>query len=146
MSDSIYAIEAIAISLLETLPELTSGTNLFEGPIRPVSDAGVAPATAVFVLASGGPAPIAYQDGSDSSASYREARLQVWVRSIPKSPTGGGYLVGKSLARKCYKILEKPNPSGTIGIRADQAAPIYIGQESDGSDIWSLNFTVYQRS
>ena len=144
---TIYNIESIAISILETLPELTAGTNLFDGPIREVSDQGVAPATAVFVIASGGPAPIAYQDGSDSTTSYREARLQLWVRSMPKTPGGsGGYGAGKSLSRKCYKVLEKPNPLGTIGIRADQAAPIYIGQEKDGSDVWSLNFTVYQRS
>ncbi len=138
---TIYNIEEIAMAILTMLPELTTGTNLFDAPVRPISDQGVVPATCVFVQASGGPAPIAYQDGSDSTTSYREPRLQVWVRSAPNA-----YGIGKNLARKCYKLLEKPNPTGTIGIRADQAAPIGIGEEKDGSYIWSLNFTVYQRS
>jgi len=138
---TIYDIESVVISVLETLPDLAEGTNLFEGPVRPISEQGVVPATAVFVIASGGPDPIHYQDGSDATASYREARVQVFVRSKPKA-----YGTGKSLSRRAYKQLEKAQPTGVIGIRAAQAAPIYVGQEEDGSDIWSLNFVVHQRS
>jgi hypothetical protein len=109
---------------------LTSGTNLFEGPVRAIR-AGV-PVTAAFVLATGGRAPSPFLG---TGQDHWFAGVQVTVRG----DVGAGYGAGQTLARSILAACQQAIPTGYIQTLCEQSEPIHIGQDDNGHFLWSIN-------
>jgi hypothetical protein len=114
-----------------------AGANIFTGPVRPTaspsgSGLGV-PAAAIFVLASGGPAPDPYL-GSPASSSYAP-RVQVRVRGNP-GDNANALLVARTVRDKLHRAAI----SGYVSSLVQNAEPIYLAQDDAGSHEWSINF------
>lgn len=127
------APDADVVTKLATLATWTSGTNLFAGPMR-APDANI-PHLACFVLASGGPGPQAYADGTTTKLRY--SAVQVLLRSAPRA-----FAAGQTLAREVRDTLHNVTLSGYIDTQALEAEPLYLGEIENGSHLWSMNFTL----
>lgn len=125
----------ICATIAAAVAALTYGTNLFDGPVRPPS--AYVPAACVFVMTSGGPPPQEYNGCPD--ANLNPNATQVWVRYNVDD-----YANGKILADAVYASMRKATPTSTIGAKALQSAPFYIGPDKDGHHEWSLNFRVWK--
>lgn len=115
------------------LGTLTKGTNLFAGPVRghDVPDAGV-PDEAVFVLATGGPAPLAFIAGG-SGTEQRFSSLLIRVRSDPNDFQGG-----QTLARSVRDAIHHSIPTGYIEAAVRETDPSYLGVTNKGHHEWSI--------
>lgn len=116
---------------------LTSGTNIFRGPLRPASTSAPGPSSiptkAVFVLATGGPPPSPYLG---SGLNVYESNVQVMVRSELADFAGG-----QTLARACITVLQQAIPSGYISFLVVESEPNYLGADAQGCHLWSVNLT-----
>jgi hypothetical protein len=110
---------------------LTLGTNLFVGKTRAVGDN--IPSKAVFCLATGGPTPQAYMDGT--AVEERPSMVQARIRSEPRDFDGG-----QTLARLVRDTAHHASISGYIDVEAQQAEPFPIGEDAKGHHEWSINF------
>lgn len=115
---------------------LTSGTNLFTGPERPIGD-GI-PDEAVFVLASGGYPPEPFIDGSGQD--YCISTVQIIVRSAIRSHDSG-----QTLARDVRDCVHKATIAGYVDLRVREAEPNYLGQDEQELHTWSLNMELQHR-
>lgn len=115
---------------------LTSGTNLFAGPVVVVAT-GV-PDKAVFILATGGAPPQPFIDGSGQD--YCRSAVQIRIRSTTEDFPGG-----QTLARNVRDFLHKRVVSGYVDIRAREAEPNYLGPDEQGHHEWSVNLDLEHR-
>jgi hypothetical protein len=112
---------------------LTIGTNLFAGKPRAIKP--TVADKAVFVLSSGGPEPQAFCSGT--SVEERDSSVSVRVRS-----DGADFSGGQTLARLVRDTVHHSTIAGYKDVSAQQAEPIYIGEDDDGHHEWSVNVTM----
>ena len=115
---------AVATHLAAAGLGLTVGTNLFRGPVRPVS-AGV-PAKAVFVLVTGGPGPVPYLDAAVHGDTW-QFDVQVRIRGDRES-----FATTRTLARAIRNALHRADISGYLSALSIESEPTYMG--FDGSE------------
>ena len=107
---------------------LTLGANLFEGPIRPVSNS--VPAQSVFVSApTGGFAP---ERTLGRTTELRRPVVQVRVRSP-------AWEDGQSLAQAVFETLENADIPGYLDVVMAQSQPMFIGEDENGNYHWSMD-------
>lgn len=132
------------LSGVVTLPSPASGTvtltagvggNLLLGPPRS-TEAGVAQ-LAVFVLQSGGAAPVPYLGAGES---FHESSVQVVVRSDAHA-----FATGEALARALHARAHLGTSAGFTFLRAVESEPNYLGTDDDGAHRWSINVRVGHR-
>lgn len=123
----------VATYLGTQLGTLTLGTNLFCGPVRghDTPDSGI-PDQAVFVLASGGPAPGAFL-GNSASGEQRFTSLSIRVRSAPN-----GFQSGQTLARSVRDTLHHAAVSGYLDVAVRESDPAYLGVTEKAQHEWSI--------
>ena len=109
---------------------LTRDTNLFMGKLRSGT------AEAVFVLASGGPEPLAYLDGTTIERRFSD--VQCMVRS-----DRGDFSGGQVLARSVRDNLHHQTLTGYIDVRVMQSEPIYVAEEKDEHHVWAVNVQLW---
>lgn len=112
---------------------LTLGTNLFRGKMR-AYEAESFPRECVACEAAGGPAPQDYCNGNTHTPQMRDPVVQVMVRGDARDYSGG-----ETLARAVWDSLHDNPPSGYIHMRCMNATPLYVGEDEDGSHLWSIN-------
>ncbi len=111
--------------------ELTTGTNLFVGPVRGY-DKGRVPHKAVFITAEGG-AP------SRQFALAVEYRPNVDIRVRGDKPSvPSAFSDGQTLARAVFDAVHFNPPSGYCDAQVVNSHPIYIGQDEDGHHEWVI--------
>ena len=109
---------------------LTSGTNLFGGPMR---SGDRTPSPAVFIQATGGAQPDAYLQGR-RTALYRPS-VQVLVRG-----TAADFQLGESVARGVYELLHMKVVSPYISWMARDAQPVLVSLEDSAQHpVWAIN-------
>lgn len=129
-------VESAVRGYLAANTSLVAGTDLFDGPVRPVRD-GV-PASAVFVLATGGSRPEPYI--GTSGVEVFDHAVQIRVRYLDSS----NYSTGKALARTIRDTMQSAGTiSGIFDVRVLDSSPIYLGLDDDGNaHEWSVNLIV----
>lgn len=113
--------------------ELFPGENLFKGPLRPVP--APAPNSAVFVLATGGPEPLAFVgDGFEEFTTNVQIRIRYQ----------GYYSEGDALSRCIRDAIQRfPVSADVFDVRLSNSAPLYLGLDDDSSSYeWVVNLTV----
>lgn len=115
---------------------LTTGTNLFEGPMRAVGPS--MPARAVFVLSSGGYPPMPFQDSSGQE--YCRATVQVTIRGDAQS-----YASTLALAQALRIRIHHATLAGYVELRVREPEPMYIGQDEAASHMHVLNVEMEYR-
>ena len=110
---------------------LTSGGNLFIGPMR--TDLTVSASPAVFVLNTGGVSPAPYLNGNRES--YFEADVLIQVRGAPDE-----FQAAEALARGIFDELHLASLSGYVQVLAQDGHPPYIGTDESNRHIWSMDF------
>jgi len=122
---------AIATHLAAAGLGLTLGTNLFRGPVRPVSP-GV-PESAVFVLAGGGPAPVPYLDAAEHGDTYF-FDVQVRIRGSREA-----FATTRTLARGIRNALHRASISGYLSVLVRESEPTYLGFDGSERPEFSVN-------
>ncbi|KPJ59103.1 MAG: hypothetical protein AMJ46_12620 [Latescibacteria bacterium DG_63] len=123
---------AMVTYLAANVGALTAGTNLFEGPVRPVGT-GI-PDKAVFVLATGGPAPEPFLAGDASSPDEERVHsLLIRVRSEP-----GEFNNGQTLARSVRDAAHRASVAGYLDVSIRECDPAYLGADDEGRHEWSI--------
>lgn len=135
--------EAIVTVIDAALGSLTAGVNLFPGPVRRPPPVGASPElaayphTAVFCLATGGPAPSTHvQNGTGPDIKF--ATVQVRIRSEPDT-TADAFKNGQALARQVWTALQRATASGYISLTCRESEPVYLGEDASGHHEWSVN-------
>ncbi len=108
--------------------------NLFASLVLPSSqdgNEGGVPAQAVFVAATGGPAPIPYLG---RAGSYYQPTIQARIRSNPGDQAGG-----LALARLVRDALHEAVISGYVGALLEQPEPLPLGADGRNCYGWSVN-------
>ena len=116
---------------------LTTGTNLFAGPVRPVDKTHI-PGRAVFVFPSGGIRPEAFLGETEA---MRRSGIMIRTRGNHSS-TANAYKTALSDARAVRDVVHYASLSGYFDVRAEQSEPIYIGEDDAGHPEFSINLTV----
>ena len=120
-------IDAVATSPLSAY---TLGTNLFAGPVRPVST--VIPHRAIFVLTYGGPAPL----DKFSGVSIQRHSVQVMIRG-----NADAFSVAQADAKACRDSLHLATITGYMRCAAIQ--PVYLGLDDNEHPLFSLNLELW---
>jgi len=123
-------IDAVTTSPLSAY---TIGTNLFAGPVRPVS--AVIPHRAIFVLAYGGPSPL----DKFSGVSIQRHSVQVMVRGNPDA-----FSVAQADAKACRDALHLATIAGYLRCAAIQ--PVYLGLDDTEHPLFSLNLELWREA
>lgn len=123
-------LDAVATSPLSAY---TLGTNLFAGPVRPVS--GVIPHRAIFVLTYGGPAPL----DKFSGVSIQRHSVQVMIRS-----NADAFSVAQADAKACRDALHLGTVTGYMRCAALQ--PVYLGLDDNEHPLFSLNLELWREA
>lgn len=113
---------------------LTSGTNIFPGPVLEVDAAGTVPAKCVFILRTGGEPPRPFLGGGKTT--YRSVSCQVKVRSDREDFSGGETLAGAAL-----DALNLASAAPYSLIQVDESAPFYGGVDGSDRHWWSFVVT-----
>ena len=116
------------------LATLTLGTDLFRGVMRAVGPGS--PNEAVAVLATGGPQPLAYLDGTAIERYF--SALQIRIRSIERS-----FRTGQALARSVRDVAHHASIAGYIDTRVLESEPLYLGSDDEGNHEWSINVEMW---
>ena len=114
------------------LSTMEVGRNLFAGKVRPASLA--IPDQAAFVSVTGGDSPVPFF--GESGDLVRPA-VEVVVRSAKRDFDGG-----RSLAWSIHGHCHRAQVQKTLGISADQSAPVLLSEDDDGRFLWVINLTV----
>lgn len=119
-------------------PDLgTVGVDIFRGPVRPAV-AGHVPHAAIFVLATGGPAPEPYFRVGASSASFYKVSVQVRVRGNVEK-----FLDAQTKALQVRDKLHLAEIAGYVAVKVLQSEPIYLGQDDLEHHEFSVNATLW---
>lgn len=117
------------------LGTLTKGTNLFRGPVRPVSS--YIPGEAVFCLSVVGFRPLAIIGQTLSNYSKQ---VQIRIRS-DKNDYAGGYTLAKSILTTLHFASVTGDNYYDVRVREDE--PGYLGVNEDDYHEWSLNVELF---
>lgn len=109
---------------------LTTGTNLFYGPMR---DGDGDPDALVTVLLSGSYAFQPVYGGADAP-DLKPLSVQVRVRSAIEDYTGGS-----TLAQAVVEALHKRETGSANVSWLVQSAPLFLGIDNKGRHGWSIN-------
>jgi len=115
----------------------TYNAPVFMGPVRPSQPPEI-PYRCVFVLATGGPPPIPYMDGT--RIPYRSERTQIRVRGEPYS-----YATTQFLANNIWSAMQQASSAMTgsyVRVTCDQSQPMYMGQDSYQCPEFVVNLTL----
>jgi hypothetical protein len=123
-------LDAVATSPLSAY---TIGTNLFAGPVRPVST--VIPHRAIFVLTYGGPAPL----DKFSGVSIQRHSVQVMIRG-----NADAFNVAQADAKACRDALHLGTVTGYMRCAALQ--PVYLGLDDNEHPLFSLNLELWREA
>ena len=123
-------LDAVATSPLSAY---TLGTNLFAGPVRPVST--VIPHRAIFVLTYGGPAPL----DKFSGVSIQRHSVQVMIRG-----NADAFSVAQADAKACRDALHLGTVTGYMRCAALQ--PVYLGLDDNEHPLFSLNLELWREA
>ena len=124
--------DADLVTKLDTeLATLTAGTNLFNGPLRPIST--YVPTKCVFVYCLPGGSILNYCDGSRTPQLYN-ATVRIVVRGNDQD-----YADGRTLARSIRDAIHDNGPSTYIACRCLNAEPEYYGSDDDGGHLFGLD-------
>jgi len=130
----------VANHLGTILPQLTVGTNLFAGPMRPYSKAseGGMPHQAIFCLETGGKPPTTYKNAQGDGYQLHMLEyptVQIAVRSDPF-----GFLAARNLCAAIMDTVNRVNPDALyIDSQVNDGSPNYLGTDDDGHHMWSIN-------
>lgn len=124
----------IATYLGGDLAALSLGVNLFYGPVRGADDNY--PSKAVFCILDGGPPPLPIW-GTDV---VRRSRVALRVRGDRMK-----YDEGLDLAVSVRASVHYAAIVGYLDTRAEQAEPIFIGNDEDGHPEWVINILMQHR-
>lgn len=113
------------------------GTDIFRGPVRPAK-VGFVPHAAIFVLATGGPAPSPYFSVAGVSASFYKVSVQVRVRSNVEK-----FGDAQTKALQVRDKLHLANIAGYVACKVLQSEPIYLGQDDLEHHEFSVNATLW---
>lgn len=128
--------EAVVDVIVAALPgEWTKATNAFIGPER--EEGNGIPGRAIFVHSSGGAGPQSFLNGNSGQDLY-ELPVQVMVRS----DTDDTFDAGETRAVNIQAALQKASVADSLWATVQQARPIYLGQDEEGRDKWSINVIV----
>jgi hypothetical protein len=122
---------AVATHLAASGLLLVVGTNLFRGPVRPVST-GV-PAKAAFVLATGGPGPVPFIDAAVNGDTYY-FDVQVRIRGEREA-----FATTRTLARGVRNALHRASISGYLSALVTESEPAYLGPDDSERPEFSVN-------
>jgi hypothetical protein len=124
--------DADLVAKLDTeLATLTAGTNLFSGPLRPVST--YIPTKCVFILSLPGGSILNYCDDSRTPQLY-DFTMRVIIRGNAQD-----YSDGLTLARSVRDVIHDNPPSGYIATRVLTAEPVFFGYDDDGSHLFGID-------
>lgn len=126
------SVDADVVSMLQATGTL-SGISIYQGPVREIG-ALVTP-TAVFVLQTGGVAPIPYLG---TQTDVRQSSIQVRIRS----DVTNGYNTAVELTQTVLAALQRKTPSGRITCFVDESEATYLGQDAYNNYEFSLNARV----
>tara|TARA_R110000824_G_scaffold64701_1_gene169035 strand:+ start:135 stop:866 length:732 start_codon:yes stop_codon:yes gene_type:complete len=131
----------IAGHLSSTLPQLTTGENLFVGPMRPYarsSDGGGMARNAVFCLQIFGKAPLTFKNSAPDAYQLHDLRypnVQVSIRRDQYK-----FEDGRDISFAIVNALNRNNPdSSYVDSQVNDGSPHYLGQDKDGDHLWSIN-------
>ena len=124
--------EVAVVARLTGQGGLTSGTNLFSGPERPVGT-GI-PGIAVFCAPYGGGIPVPY---IGNTADVRSFSVQVLVRGDPDKRDAA-----LTMARQVWERLQRFIPSGYVSCLCDQSDPVDMGMGNDDRPRFSINLSL----
>lgn len=131
-------VKDLADHLDSNTTQLTIDSNLFYGPVRPFSTANPGmPATAVFVLGTGGPPPQRIM--GTTAQEVRDAAVQVRVRST-------SYQNALALSRTVNGVLQSASPSSYLDVQARQSEPVYLEADERLHYHFSINYLVVYTS
>lgn len=131
----------VATYLSATLPQLTTGENLFVGPMRPyanTSQGGGMPRNAVFCLQLEGRRPQTFMNCSSSGYQWHALRypnVQISIRMDSYKFAYGrnlGFIIVSALQRNTFNDLY-------VDSQINDGSPNYLGQDDDGDHLWSIN-------
>lgn len=112
----------------------TVGTDIFEGAIRAPSS--VIPDAALFVIPSGGVAPLPLLDGG--ATSYFRPTVQVLIRG-----NVGTYRTTRTKAASALAALHLSTVSGYFQVLARNSEPLYLGLDDTEHPMFSVNVELY---
>ena len=126
--------DALATHLAAQIGTLTRGTNLFRGPASPVRGAPARPSTCVFLVETGGPAPLSRAGGVETEEFY--AQIQILVRSE-------SYSTGRALARSVLQNSTYEDLTDYIEVTTLESEPNYLGQDDERHHRWTINVEMW---
>jgi len=131
----------VATYLSATLPQLTTGDNLFVGPMRPYANTaqgGGMPRNAIFCIQLEGRRPQTFMNCSSAGYQWHALRypnVQISIRMDPYKFAYGrnlGFLIVGALQRNTFNDLY-------VDSQINDGSPNYLGQDEDGDHLWSIN-------
>jgi len=125
--------EDVVTKLDSAVAALTKNTNLSVGAM-PAKGVNV-PSKFVAVLASGGPAPQAFQS---SAVELRFASVQCLCRGEPRDQPGA-----LALARSVRNALHHVAIAGYVNIECEQSEPLHAGEDEQGHHLYSVNVSLW---
>ena len=131
----------VATYLNATLPQLTTGDNLFIGPMRPYansSQGGGMPRDAVFCLQIDGRRPQTYLNAAPDGYQWHALRypnVQISIRTDQYK-----FEYGRNLGFAIVDALNRNTFSAEyIDSQINDGSPNYLGQDEDGNHMWTIN-------
>lgn len=109
---------------------LVLGSNLFIGREREEEHAGVFPR--VTLLNYGGSAPSPYLGTGES---HFNGSVQVRIRGAPDQ-----FSLAEALARGVIEALHLASIVGYVEIESQDSVPAYLGSDTSGRDVWTIDF------
>lgn len=118
------------------LDTLSLGVPVFIGPARPANPPAI-PHAAVFVLETGGMAPMPYMDGS--TTAYRAVRCQIRIRGEPHA-----YQAARDRALTIWSAMQQTDSITNNYTRVTnmQSYPMYLGEDAFQCPEFTVNSTL----
>lgn len=117
---------------------LTTGQNLFSGPVIDDDESPAAENLSVFVLEISGP-----QNIRVSSRCYQIEKPNIYI--TVRSSITGGRQEAKILAKEIYQFfIEGNRPAGIQDIKSMRPGPNYVNKDDKGRHIYNLHFELFR--
>ncbi len=128
------------VTVLDAETSLTAGVDLFAGKVR--GQNGDIPHAAVFVTRSGG-GTLRPLKSSDADPTIEEVSplAQIRVRGNTRA-TPTAFSDAESIAWEVFNTLNCRTEPGYCEWKMVSGGPLYIGEDDDGRDEWSMNLQV----
>lgn len=130
--------EDVVAALDAAVPSLSSGGNLFAGPVEAYSQASGIPHAAVFVTASGGLPSRELKGNALGLTSERKPTINIRIRSAGTGvPTA--FPDGQTLSKEIFEALHhKPPTANYCESESLNSHPSYFGRDDDGHHEWVI--------